>query len=72
MSIFSERLKTTRAPKMTQVQMAAALGVSTRNYQRYESGDNEPNIETLIKIADILGCSIDYLVGRTDAPERNP
>lgn len=25
----------------------------------------------LVKIADFLGCSVDYLLGRTDAPEVN-
>ena len=30
-----------------------------------------PNGETLIKIADYLDVSIDYLVGRTDKPEIN-
>ena len=51
---------------MTQAQMAAALGVTTRHYQRYEAGVSEPNLEALAKIADILGVPVDYLLGRTD------
>lgn len=66
MSIFSDRLKTQRALLMTQAQMAAALGVTTRHYQRYEAGISEPNLEALVKIADILGVSADYLLGRAD------
>ena len=30
-----------------------------------------PRAEALIKIADYLGCSVDYLLGRTDNPEIN-
>lgn len=30
-----------------------------------------PKSENLAKIADYLGCSIDYLMGRTDNPEIN-
>ena len=27
--------------------------------------------ENLVKVADYLGCSVDYLLGRTDNPEVN-
>lgn len=30
-----------------------------------------PRAETLVKIADYLDCSVDYLLGRTDVPEVN-
>lgn len=30
-----------------------------------------PRVEALIKIADYLDCSVDYLLGRTDNPEVN-
>lgn len=30
-----------------------------------------PLIESVEKIADYLGCSIDYLIGRTDNPDIN-
>lgn len=35
------------------------------------SGGSTPKLENLAKIADYLGCSIDYLMGRTDNPEIN-
>lgn len=34
-----------------------------------EKRDKTPKIDTLEKIADYLGCSIDYLVGRTENPD---
>ena len=70
MSVFSERVKELRkARKMTQRQMANALGITERSYQRYEA-ENNPNNETLIKLADFFDVSTDYLLGRSDNPKR--
>ena len=51
---------------MTQVQMAALLGITARNYQRIEAGEIETNFVNLVKIADVLDVSTDYLLGRSD------
>ena len=51
----------------TQVQVAEAIGIAERHYQRFEGGVNLPNLENAWKLADHFGVSIDYLVGRTDA-----
>jgi len=70
MSFSSERVKALRkAKKMTQRQMAIALGITERSYQRYEA-DSNPNNETLIKLADYFDVSTDYLLGRSDHPKR--
>jgi len=70
MSFFSKRVKELRkARKMTQRQMADALGITERSYQRYEAESN-PNNETLIKLADYFDVSTDYLLGRSDNPKR--
>ena len=37
--------------------------MTTVGYGHYETGKAEPNIETLIKIADFYGVSVDYVVG---------
>lgn len=72
MESFSIRLKKLREThRFYQRELAEALGVTTRAYQFYESGRSEPNIKTLIAIADRFGVSIDYLVGRTDVPDFN-
>lgn len=68
MKIFSERLKALRMSVMTQPEMAAILGLSVRNYQRIEYGEIETSLENLVKIADTLNVSADYLLGRTDQP----
>lgn len=48
----------------TQKQMAELLNLSTNGYQNYELGTREPSLQILCKIADILGVSLDYLLGR--------
>lgn len=63
---FNEGLKRKRELfGCTQKQMAELIGITPRSYQRYESGEREPNIDTLIKIADFFEISLDDLVGRT-------
>lgn len=51
-----------------QREVAACLNLQLRSYQTYEQGKNEPNIEKLILLADFFDVSLDYLMGRTDAP----
>ncbi len=34
-----------------------------------EKRDKTPKIDTLVKIADFLNCSLDYLTGRENNPE---
>lgn len=38
--------------------------MSQSTYQHYENLRAEPSIETLCKLADFYGVSLDYLVGR--------
>jgi len=68
--MLAERLKLLRQERrFYQRELAEYLGISIRTYQFYESGHNEPNVKSLIALADFYGVTIDYLVGRTD--ERN-
>ena len=67
MRIFQERLRETRLMcQLTQRQMAEKLGISQPSYIRYENGTSEPTMENLVKIADILDVSIDYMLGRKE------
>lgn len=47
--------------KVSQDDIAKVLHMTQQNYSRYESGLNEPNIETLKKLAEFYGVSLDYL-----------
>ena len=62
---FAENLKKYRLTcGMTQADMALHLGMTERGYRNYELGKHEPNLSTLIIIADELQVSLDDLVGR--------
>ena len=62
---FNERLKELRLrSSYLQKDLASSINVSVRTFQAYEHGDNEPNIEKLIKLADIFQVTLDYLMGR--------
>lgn len=66
-NILPERLKTLRLEKgLTQQQLADALNMNSVTYLRYEKGQREPSIDTLIEIAEFYSVSIDYLVGISD------
>ena len=51
--------------------MLVDCGLSKNTLSSMQSGGYLPRAETLTKIADYLGCSVDYLLGRTDNPEIN-
>lgn len=64
-----KRLKILRKAKsLNQKDVAKTLGFSQQRYQFYESGRNEPDNVTLIKLADYFNVSTDYLLGNTDDP----
>lgn len=56
---------------ITKKSIADAIGISVRNYYRYERGEQNPTLPILILLADYFEVSIDYLVGRTDNPNIN-
>lgn len=57
--------------KITQKQAAQAAGVGERLYQSYEYGKVVPSATVLIALADFFDVSLDYLVGRSDDPQRH-
>jgi len=65
--MFPTRLNTVRKQKgFTALAMSDILSVSLRTYRHYESGYSSPNLETLVRIADVLDVSLDYLLGRDE------
>lgn len=56
---------------ISQVKLAMDLNTSQNTVSRYETGEREPGVAELIKIADYFDVSIDYLLERTDKPEIN-
>lgn len=59
-----ENLRALRAQiGVTQKQLADAVGVSQQSINKYENHNIEPDIETMIRLADYFHTSIDHLVG---------
>lgn len=62
--MLSERIRLLRHQQnLTQAQLADKLGLAKTTIASYEQGKNEPNVETLVKIATYFDTSIDYLLG---------
>ena len=57
---------------LTLKQLGKAVDKAESTISQYESGRREPDNETLLRIADVLGCSVDYLLGREDAKTPAP
>ena len=66
-TILSKRLKQCRKELgLTQREVAIYSDITEKTYQNYELMTREPKLEILIRIADTLKVSLDYLVGRTN------
>ena len=62
-----ENIRSLRIDKnLTQKQVAQHLGISQNTYSQYELGRLNYPVEALIKLADLYGVSVDYLLGRTN------
>ena len=48
----------------TQQKMADRLSVHRTSYTKYETGVIDPPLSTLCRMADIMGCTTDFLLGR--------
>src|SRR5699024_4999694 len=64
---FNIRLKECRNERgWTQEGISKMLSIKRPRYAKYETGENEPDYATLIKLADLFGVSTDYLLGRDE------
>lgn len=67
---FNENLKAVREKRgFSQKEMSEQIGVAKSTYSLYESGNREPNVQTIKKIADILNVSADELLGLIEEPK---
>lgn len=64
MSLFAKNLKRFRKRKgLSQAELARRLNYGYTAIANYESGRNEPSFDTLIELAEILGITVDELLG---------
>jgi DNA-binding XRE family transcriptional regulator len=52
------------------LKVAQAISITKASMSQFENGVVTPSANTLIALADYFDVSIDYLVGRSDNPER--
>lgn len=70
--MFNKRLRSVRMHRnITQQAIADTIGIALRTYQCYEQGTREPSLTTLVKLADALDISTDYLLCRTGSAEES-
>ena len=71
--MYSDILKELRRDRhITQRQMGDLLGISKSSYSDYENGLRNMPLTMLDFLADVLGTSTDYILGRTDVIEPYP
>lgn len=62
---FARHLKMVRKTRLlNQTQLAEKVGVSVAAVSTWESGRKPPGRKSLIRLADVLGVSLDALTGR--------
>lgn len=64
---FSSTLRDLRnAKNLSQSQLATQLGTTQRKVSYWESGKIEPDLDSLITLAEFFETTVDYLLGRSD------
>ena len=72
-SIFPQRLKKLRKEKgLTQKELGERLGVKQNTFTNWENGKREPNLSTILKLAEILETTTDDLLGYTILSANQP
>lgn len=69
MGFSGERLRQRRNQReISQSVLAKQLGVAYQQVQRWEADANEPQPDTIVRLAEILDCTTDWLLGRVAEP----
>jgi len=67
---FRQRLLEVRSTRhVTQAELAEKAGLPAATISHFETGGRFPGGPTLLKLAEALEVSVDYLLGRTDDPK---
>ena len=71
MSDFATRLRELRkSNNVSQQKLSKYLNFGYTAIANYESGRNQPSLDTVKKIAQYFGVTVDYLIGVSDYPRR--
>ncbi|HFW6578681.1 helix-turn-helix transcriptional regulator [Streptococcus agalactiae] len=64
---FPQKLREERKKRgFTQQEVADKIGINRGSYSNWENGKREPTLDNIIKLANILDVTVDYLLGRSD------
>lgn len=73
MSSIGDRILDLRKElNLSQKELAENVGITEASLSRYENNLREPRAEIIIRLADALNCSTDYLLGKTDVKDDIP
>lgn len=70
--MIGKRLKELRIGSgLSQSAFGDVVGVAQQSVYQWEKDKNDPDLATLLRIADYFNVSADYLLGRTEGPTGN-
>lgn len=68
---FSEKLsKLMKDNKVTAKELSITLNIGKNQFKYWADNGNTPNADTVSKLADYFCVSVDYLLGKTDIPNK--
>ncbi len=69
-SVLGSRIRMQRDTKgLSSNQLALKIGIRRQSMSDIELGKIWPSVPTLITLAEVLDCSLDWLCGLTERPE---
>ena len=71
--VIGERIRQLRLARgITQIELGRRVGLSSRMMAYYEVQGGEPRPDLLLKLAEVLGTTVDALTGRQPTRRRSP
>lgn len=68
---FRTRIKALRKQRQwKQHELAEKINISTQCISHFESGSHKPSFDSLLRLTEVFNVSADYLLGRSESPER--
>lgn len=66
---FKDKIRTRRLELgLSQEKTAQALGITVRNYHKWESGEGYPSFSGLVALCLLFNVTADYFLGLCDQP----
>lgn len=71
MRVRNMMIKYREEHKLNQTEFAELIGVTRNQVAEWESGRNNPKLDSIIKLAELFGCTTDFLLCVTDEANEN-